>query len=534
MKRLVLLFPIVFILQVATAQPVIPPAIHHKHYSLNTDKIRVQFVPNGDMGRIDTSYGDPSSASLRNYTWLLKDKSSDSNWVGLVEFGGLKLAGIDANGQEYRYDLKYWSKEKLYGQELVDGFAPLMPGIYEPIAQIDSQEFDRFNSYWKVSRQDVDQQKALWQQYNTGSFGWIPPQYIQGGILHWPSRGNPYTKDAYGDPFEYNMPFVNQDGNSDYIPNRGDYPKVPGEHNLLLLFNDVRNLPDTTLVNRIGLGGHVIAYTQQGGTDEEHTIFLEYTFKNHNTPLDTFIVSNALGLRFFPMSPMHFSEKYRSVSVLVNVDSLSTYGLSMVGLSSPTVTLPSGQQINYDFNYVRRYSSMLFVDRPPNPRSDFFLNKFADYDGGVALQSCDKRRVGGLGLGSGIFPFPKDASITFTLAISSIPLDNSKTCEEQIVELETHLSYLQDNYQKRGKRVETMEASNFLYPNPAKNFLYFSTPAEPGQLWLRSIDGRVIQQWNIEETTQSIGLPKGLAAGLYLVEYRTTNGKLIAQKIMVQ
>ena len=87
------------------------------------------------------------------------------------------------------------------------------------------------------------------------------------------------------------------------------------------------------------------------------------------------------------------------------------------------------------------------------------------------------------------------------------------------------------------KRTKANEPSGLLvFPNPAANNLHIEQQ-EQGSTQYKIINyyGQIVQQWQSNESTQSIDLSRmGLANGMYVLQATSNNGKLQQQKFVVQ
>lgn len=85
---------------------------------------------------------------------------------------------------------------------------------------------------WKVNQKDID-------RFNT-----LPSKTIAtipANILEWPAKGNPYAKGNAGASLSISedmAPFTDVDGDGNYNPLKGDYPRIKGEQMLWWIFND--------------------------------------------------------------------------------------------------------------------------------------------------------------------------------------------------------------------------------------------------------------------------------------------------------
>jgi len=56
-----------------------------------------------------------------------------------------------------------------------------------------------------------------------------------------------------------------------------------------------------------------------------------------------------------------------------------------------------------------------------------------------------------------------------------------------------------------------------IYPNPTTG--NFMVESKGGTLSVMGLDGRLIGEYDLKEGKDKVGLPQGLAAGMYMLEY---------------
>lgn len=149
-----------------------------------------------------------------------------------IYFMNMVMSGTDVNGQ---------LKAALSDYESSD----FQPG---PIATdyADSSYTIRYGiSLWSMSRQEIDEHIAQWNQQ-----GYTPTA----NILQWPGNGNPAIGIA-----QQLAPYHDANGNGIYDPIQGDYPIIRGDYAIYTIVNDDK-MHTTSGADRIGVEMHLMLY----------------------------------------------------------------------------------------------------------------------------------------------------------------------------------------------------------------------------------------------------------------------------------
>lgn len=238
-KRNVLLTILCLSFLISYAQ-LMPPYTFDTQF-LDANDMRVAFNSAGDIGW--DQVGDPQFEIPKNSGKHCLFAAAP--WIGGIDnTGQLRLAG-----QTYRQTgHDYW------------------PG---PVANTyDSAYFARYTRVWKVNRNQIDQHRLNFNQ----------PGYIMpADIAEWPGNGNIFN----GEP-EYLAPYVDVNQNGRYNPAQGDYPDVPGDQAIYMIYSD-SHFPNTeTGGEQTGLDVHTIAYVFDAGPKQtlDQTLFLHHRIVN--------------------------------------------------------------------------------------------------------------------------------------------------------------------------------------------------------------------------------------------------------------
>jgi len=176
---------------------------------------------------------------------------NSSLWIGgKDELDSLKLAA-----ELYRRDgFDYWP-------------GPL--GVQGALLTIDTTTVVKWQKVWKLTSQEVLFHK---QHFND------PGYQMPADIATWPAHGDPNLHQA-----SYLAPFVDVDGDSEYIPANGDYPLIRGDQCIYFITNDLRAHTETG-GEALGLEIHGMAYEFNSPEDTplNNTVFFSYKIFNRS------------------------------------------------------------------------------------------------------------------------------------------------------------------------------------------------------------------------------------------------------------
>jgi hypothetical protein len=186
--------------------------------------------------------------------------------------GGIWVAGFDGG-----VNLKLAAQT--YGAS--GGNTDFYPGPLDDNGITSNSACANFDKLWKVGRNDVSNHIADFTS-DGGIDGPVPQS-----ILRWPGRNNPHSLDANGFelPVDQDLaPFVDLNGNGNYEPLLGEYPRFFGDQAIWWVFNDQGGgaVHGETNGNALQVEIHALAYAfeGQGDTDLENTSFYEFQVYN--------------------------------------------------------------------------------------------------------------------------------------------------------------------------------------------------------------------------------------------------------------
>lgn len=280
-----------------------------------------------------------------------KGSNTHSLFAGSLWIGGLDEAGqLRIAAQTYRQS----------GNDFWPG--PLTGGISGGEASTGQETCEQWDQMFKISRAEVD---AFLADYADNNVIDNPENYPN--VYNWPARGNPenpgFDVDAEGNPLEafrpdgsvlYAAPFVDNDGDLLYDPNRGDYPRIRGDQAVWWIINDRGNTHTETGGQPIGVEIHMLAFAFTTSNAVNNMTFYQQTVINRSSQLltDTYIgqwVDADLG---------QFNDDY------VGCD--TTRGLGFCYNGDPSDDGPTGYGLN-----------------PPAVGVDFFQGPLADPNDGI-------------------------------------------------------------------------------------------------------------------------------------------------------
>jgi hypothetical protein len=186
-----------------------------------------------------------------------KGSGANSNFAS-----GLWIGGFDNGGQLH-------GAAQTYRQEGVD----FWPGPLDTItATIDTVTSLNYDKIWKVSYTDIN---TFVNAFNSGSVVATPD------MLTWPAHGS-------GNNSRNLAPFVDYNGDGNYNPNDGDYPKIKGDQALYFIYNDKLAVHSTSFTPMgIEVQGMAYAYgcpgVVNGHNELTYTTFYDYKIINRSS-----------------------------------------------------------------------------------------------------------------------------------------------------------------------------------------------------------------------------------------------------------
>ena len=188
---------------------------------------------------------------------------------------GLWMAGVAPGGQlKMAAHLFGGDSERDFfpGPLTVDGSASITPEV--------SQQYDQV---WSILRADVDQHRA-WSACVSDPNCDVDEEFPNGytvpaAFLNWPALGDVEAGQAL-----YLAPFVDYDEDGNYDPYSGDYPCVPGDQALYVIFNDKADVHTQSGSQPIGVEVHMTLFAYDSDDPAlAQTIFVRYRIINRGT-----------------------------------------------------------------------------------------------------------------------------------------------------------------------------------------------------------------------------------------------------------
>ena len=138
-------------------------------------------------------------------------------------------------------------------------------------ASTDSATMAQYNRIWKLTKQQVDDHIAHWNNLT-----YIPPI----DLLEWPAHGDTLLHQSYN-----LAPYFDYNGDGRYTPMSGDYPLIRGDQCLYFIFNDAGGLHQESGGPKMGIEVHAMAYAFNCPQDSafKNTLFMNYTVINRST-----------------------------------------------------------------------------------------------------------------------------------------------------------------------------------------------------------------------------------------------------------
>ncbi len=207
--------------------------------------------------------------------------------AGTIFGAGIWAGGIDVNGQLH-LTAPYYSSAGWRSGPIADNAAygtTNYQGAYG-------------KSIWKVTRQEVDDHIA---QYQQGGYTPVP------AIQDWPGNGDVSLGVA-----NQLAPFVDLDGDGIYEPSEGDYPDFPGDQVVYVIQNDESYQPHP---QKLGVELHLMFYQfNDNGYMGESTFLNVRTFNRSTTDYYDFKLSI-----FADFDIGNYSDDYFGTSVTNNM-----------------------------------------------------------------------------------------------------------------------------------------------------------------------------------------------------------------------
>ncbi len=152
-----------------------------------------------------------------------------------------------------------------FSQQGRDFFAGPVSDVY------DSQYDNKYSRIWKIKRTEILNHINSFQS---------PGYTIPDNFLTWPAFGDVMQGQA-----PYLAPFFDNNQNGIYDPVNGDYPLIPGEQAVYMIFNDDRYDHTETQGQKTGIEIHAIAYVVNVHNDTvfNDVLFVKYLLFNRKS-----------------------------------------------------------------------------------------------------------------------------------------------------------------------------------------------------------------------------------------------------------
>lgn len=210
-------------------------------YSFNENNVNVQLNTTGNIwwdGLGESGYEFPAGSGKH-----------------LLFSGGLWMGGQDAGG-----NLKLAAQT--YGSSA--GEFDFYPGPIDPVTgSTTDMNCARWDQFFTANQSDI--QTFLLDFNDNGQID----NPIPLSIRSWPAQGNPFFEAIHNFslPNKSLAPFVDQDGDGNYEPSEGDYPKIKGTHAVWWVYNDVGNIHSQSGGIPLGMEVQAMSYAYAGGND---------------------------------------------------------------------------------------------------------------------------------------------------------------------------------------------------------------------------------------------------------------------------
>ena len=201
-----------------------------------------------------------------------------------------------------------------------------MPGPCSIIPENPIDYFSSWNRVWKINKNEIIDHK----------YNWYNPNYeIPEAILHWP--GNRINTNG---SLEQLANYVDENQNGYYDPLFGDYPIIPGDEAVFMLFNDNMSAQVYSHGNSLGIEVHQLSYEFNCPEDSifYNSFFVKYQIIN-KSDYDIYDFYAAINTHFQIGNPM---DNYVGCDTMLNcfysyndsIDNVYVYN-PVFGISPP-------------------------------------------------------------------------------------------------------------------------------------------------------------------------------------------------------
>lgn len=420
----------------------------------------------------------------------------------------------------------------------------------------DYVQCSKYDKHWKVHKVSIDKFIA----------GEQLTEEEENEIYKWPGKGNSH--------FNLNhlnqsiAPFYDVDGDDIYNPDNGDYPKIKGDQAVWWIISDIGNDHKETGGEALGVEIKKMAYAFGSEQQLENSTFLEIEITNKSSNSykdfllgywvdfdlgnfgDDFIGCDTLnaiayayngddyddtaegfgyeiplqGCQFLDVPPNYYGNENDmfafvyytgDFSNISNPNSTEHYYTFLQGLwknGNPITTGGNGTSSN---NPITRY---MYSSNPP------------DTDGwsecSMGNEPADRRII----TSSGKYKFASGETKTWTLCAHTIHNVGGICPDVQpLIDQAAYAKTFFENFVLVDVKDNFENEKALVYPNPAKNKLYFKTNPSVKIVEVYSVDGQLILQKNINANYLNIG---DLSNGWYNAKLFGNDGKVYRAKFM--
>jgi hypothetical protein len=424
------------------------------------------------------------------------------------------------------------------------------PGPILSTGTTNSSNCGLYDRIWKVNKADI-----LAHIANPAA----PPP----SISEWPAKGNLIG----GNTITENMaPFVDLNGNGNYEPTAGDYPKINGDQALWYVINDVGNTHTETGGAALGVEIQIMAYAFATNNVLNNTTFYNYNIKNKGieTYHDFYIGFWAdCDLGDYSDDFMG-SDSTRNAVIYYNSDNYDNfYGNTIPITAIAGINTPVENSLPLKMKYLGYYlnnSSNSGNPFSPNQFYNYLSGKWKDntpwgfnyaYPGSPCISTefsmvhptfqitYDLKTIqsfGPMNFAPGDCKNITTAVITtFNSAYPDPCFDNIKTSIDSVKMLHQSLAINNLSCQSSTSLNEKSNKNDIsIYPNPAHEAIILNFSAlTKGAYIVYAVDGSEVLQGIINGFNTSIEL-NNIKKGLYFITITNPQGQVVANKKIVK
>lgn len=415
---------------------------------------------------------------------------------------------------------------------------------------LDSAYFARYTRIWKVNKTEIDNHRL-----NFGQVGYVMPT----DIAEWPAHGDV----SNGEP-AFLAPYVDANLNGTYDPTNGDYPNVPGDQALYMIYSDF-HFPNTEVPGeRVMVDIHTIAYVFEAGSRDplNQTLFLNHRIVNRSgINYNEFMLA-----QWADVEIGFFQDDYVGCDTLINAffayngddfdDTPSGYGYQPPAVGYVFLNQKMDYFRSYDNDFTSSgnptlathyygYMKNYWPDGSPltlggNGKNGTISTNYM-YSGNPLDSTTwsevsafsfpnDRRALGS----TGPHTLPNGGEICLDLAIVFARADTGNNLSS-VVMLKDRIQQIQAFYDS--SQLSCPQAPNVsiddelsssptfqLYPNPTKSELFLSLQERQAHIEIFDMQGKVLLKDDVRGVLERKWDIGDWARGMYLVKIQTPGG----------